>query len=320
MPGVGFGHYYNLRPRRRDAGSSWQYPAVHRSCSRYAAAQHKCCCQGYRSDYRSHPLSERHAGEQNRRDGNRTVVYQILCLSTIKNTPSDLLAKTVSSCAISSCKVGPPPLALQTCQRVTTLSDSRGMYRLTGVTTAVYNICVYVPGEVGSDFADKRYGWVAAAEGVSAEEGRTTQAPDLVVGPGVLIHGTVLDQATRTPLRDLMICCFGPQRPASSSAAQGAIHRPKGQVCSTSKCPEPIPLTVTGVYFGGEGGPQLVDDDCAVFHGALWTLVNRFTTVTNSGSKQIHTSPVSSTKLTVTAANTTSIVVYLDRKSRKSSL
>ena len=88
------------------------------------------------------------------------------------------------------------------------ISHADGSYRLTGLQAAPYNVAV----------EDPSLQWVAAADqGVAATEGQTVTAPDLVLTPGALVEGTVVDTRSGKPLLGVFVGSLGPFRPRTSA-------------------------------------------------------------------------------------------------------
>jgi beta-lactamase regulating signal transducer with metallopeptidase domain len=87
----------------------------------------------------------------------------------------------------------------------TTQAD--GSFRVTGLATETYFVYLTANG------ADRV---AAAVEGVAVKEGESVRVPDLVLTPGALITGTVVDQETGRPLEGVHVGCYGPHRPRFS--------------------------------------------------------------------------------------------------------
>jgi hypothetical protein len=94
-----------------------------------------------------------------------------------------------------------------------------GSYRLIGLTTASYNVSV-----------EERSGnWVAeAVEGVATRVRRTERLPDLVLTPGGIVEGTVVDEATGKPMPGVHVGCHGPHRPRSSAMIISSLTNAEG--------------------------------------------------------------------------------------------
>ncbi|MDQ3815244.1 MAG: carboxypeptidase regulatory-like domain-containing protein, partial [Armatimonadota bacterium] len=100
------------------------------------------------------------------------------------------------------------------------ITGADGSYRLTSLPSGAYNVMV---GEQPEAFV------AAALEGVMAREGETKQVPDLVLTPGGMIEGTVVDAGTGKPLPDTGVGSYGPHRPRSGAAIINAYTDKEGR-------------------------------------------------------------------------------------------
>jgi beta-lactamase regulating signal transducer with metallopeptidase domain len=111
-----------------------------------------------------------------------------------------------------------------------TTTEADGSYRLSGLTTAGYNVAIWNEPDPNTTSMAGPLGWVgAAAEGVRARNGRTVRARDIVLTRGATIEGRVLDRQSGAPLPGLHIGSHGPHRPLSSSGITSAVTDSNGR-------------------------------------------------------------------------------------------
>lgn len=92
-----------------------------------------------------------------------------------------------------------------------TYTRSDGTYRLSGLTSAPYDVLVEAEGT----------GRVAPALlNVTAHEGQTLRLEDMTLTPGSLVRGRVVDAASGVGLPGVKVGCFGPHAPFSTPPQQ----------------------------------------------------------------------------------------------------
>jgi len=100
------------------------------------------------------------------------------------------------------------------------ISRADGTYRLTGLTSASYNVSVEDPTDQ----------WIAPAqERVATEQRRTISSPALVLTRGGIVTGTVTDEATGKPLANVSVATYGPHRPRSSAMVMSSLTDAAGR-------------------------------------------------------------------------------------------
>jgi hypothetical protein len=125
------------------------------------------------------------------------------------------------------------------------VTQSNGTFRLTGLTTAPYNLNVSTRAKGG--LTESASGAVAVAlEGVWAKSGQVVRcARPLVLRRGALVEGRVVAKETGLPLGGVTVAYIGPQMPASSDSAVMVTTGPDGRFRAR------IPAGTTGFYIAG---------------------------------------------------------------------
>ncbi|HEX8833332.1 MAG TPA: carboxypeptidase regulatory-like domain-containing protein, partial [Abditibacteriaceae bacterium] len=100
-------------------------------------------------------------------------------------------------------------------------TDADGRYKLTGLGSGAYNVT--------PDQKEDSALTAAAIEGAKAREGHTVALADLVLTPGALIQGTVVDDESGEPIPGIHIGAHGPHRPRSSAAVDVAYTGADGK-------------------------------------------------------------------------------------------
>ena len=151
-------------------------------------------------------------------------------------------------------------------QRAHAITDADGRYRLTGITTARYQIML--------DYKEKQpREWTAIAiQNVPAKENETVTAPDLILTHGALVTGTVRDEKTHKPLAGATVEYMGPSNPNTTGPFSAVDTRSDG---TYSLRLAPGGSTVFVAMFTGDGPPGRsgywvsVDRAKPIFHPGL---------------------------------------------------
>ena len=212
--------------------------------------------------------------------------------------------------------MGPMPQDIEGVQSARAVTAADGTYRLAGLTTAPYNLWVVPKGTSPSAEIQRPWAWVAAAaEGVAAQEDKSVIVPDLTLTHGVFIQGRVLDQATGSPLKGIIVTCHGPQRPASSGQTLNTATDASGRF-TLRVTPGQDELGIGGVMVNVRGMDEM-HDWAAKFDNVLWSLDNHFEAVLDGGPPEQKSSPVDTVTVRAAAGQTPQVVFRLRRGMRQ---
>ncbi len=204
---------------------------------------------------------------------------------------------------------GPPPPGSEEVVTVFAATAADGTYRLSGVTSAPYNIFAAPHGTTRNTFLQKPWDWVAPAnEGIVAQEGNSVAVPDLVLTHGALLQGRVVEAATGRPLQGIIVKAHGPERPTSSGETLTTVTNKDGRY-TLHVAPGKSELGIDGVRLanGGEHDWSMKIDN------ALWSLDNRFETAVDGSAPEQKKSPIETASVETQAGQTHQITFRLRR-------